>query len=365
MNIDRRPGRRIQGIAALLAGLVGLAVGIGIGARWAAAGVVTWQTVVSLVGLVAGLVLTVIGIHHLTEGLSRVARFFSVTALGLITIVLVWTLTPAVIATNVPPTAASTMAIDLGVSGDGVRFTTDDGLRLWGWYVPPTGGKVVILRHGAGSTADAVAPQARVLVEHGYGVLMTDARGHGRSEGTAMDFGWHGDSDLDAALDYLIEQPEVDEDRIAVLGLSMGGEEAIGAIGSDDRIAAVVAEGATARTDVDKKWLIEAYGWRGRVQVGLEWLQYGFTGLLAGSDKPISLAAAAAVAAPRPILMITGGQRPDEGQAAAHVKERAGGNVSVWTVPGAGHTRGLAVSPEEWEQTVIGFLDQALTSLSG
>jgi pimeloyl-ACP methyl ester carboxylesterase len=32
-----------------------------------------------------------------------------------------------------------------------------------------------------------------VLAEHGYGVLLFDARGHGLSEGTAMDFGWYGD----------------------------------------------------------------------------------------------------------------------------------------------------------------------------
>jgi pimeloyl-ACP methyl ester carboxylesterase len=233
---------------------------------------------------------------------------------------------------------------------------------LWGWYVPPPEGKVVILRHGSGSTASAVVPHARMLVDHGYGVLLADARGHGQSEGTAMDFGWHGDADTAAAVDFLVGQPEVDVDRIAVLGMSMGGEEAIGAAGSDERIAAVVAEGATARTDRDKTWLIDAYGWRGRVQVGLEWLQYGFTELLSGSERPISLAEAAADASPRPILMITGGAVPDEGQAAAHVRETAGDNVSVWTVPGAGHIQGLAVSPEEWEQMVVGFLDQALTA---
>jgi pimeloyl-ACP methyl ester carboxylesterase len=220
----------------------------------------------------------------------------------------------------------------------------------------------VILRHGSGSDAYSVQSQARVLVDHGYGILMTDARGHGRSDGTAMDFGWHGDADTTAALDFLVGLPEVDENRIAVVGMSMGGEEAIGAAGSDERIAAVVAEGATARTDQDKNWLIDAYGWRGRVQVGLEWLQYGLTELLSGSERPISLAEAAADASPRPILMITGGAVPDEALAAAHVRAVAGDNVSVWTVPGAGHTQGLAVSQKDWEQMVIGFLDQALTA---
>jgi pimeloyl-ACP methyl ester carboxylesterase len=361
MRVEDGPGRLLLGLGSLLAGLVGIVVGIGVGVRWVAADVITAKTILALGALLAGLILTVLGIRWLTRGLRPTTRFFSASLIALASIVFIWTFSPAVIATNVPPSPESTEPIDLGADGRGVRFTTADGVTLWGWYVPPPEGKVVILRHGAGSTASAVKSQARVLVEHGYGVLLTDARGHSRSEGTAMDFGWHGDADIAAAVDYLVGQTEVDANRIAVLGMSMGGEEAIGAAGSDERIAAVVAEGATARTDQDKTWLADVYGWRGRVQVGLERLQYRLTELVSGSERPISLAEAAAGASPRPILMITGGAMPDEGQAAAHVRETAGDNVSVWTVPGAGHIQGLTVAPEEWEQVVIGFLDQALT----
>lgn len=80
-----------------------------------------------------------------------------------------------------------------------------------------------------------------------------------------MDFGWHGEADIAAAIDFLTRQPSVDTDRIVVVGLSMGAEEAIGAIGVDSRIAAVVAEGASARTDEDKTWLVDVYLWRGQV----------------------------------------------------------------------------------------------------
>jgi pimeloyl-ACP methyl ester carboxylesterase len=359
VSVENRPSRRLQGGAALAAGIVGLLVGVGIGVRWLAAGVVTPESILALVALVVGVILMVLGIRLLTHGLRPFAGISAGALLILFSVVLVWILAPAVIATNVPPTRGFPTAIEVGGDGREARFTTADGVTLWGWYVPPPEGKVVILRHGAGSTASAVEPQARVLVEHGYGVLLTDARGHGRSEGTAMDFGWHGDADIAAAVDFLVGQTVVDVERIAVLGMSMGGEEAIGAAGSDERIAAVVAEGATARTDQDKTWLADVYGWRGRAQLGLEWLQYGLTELLSGSKRPISLAGAAAEASPTPILMITGGAVPDEGHAASHVQE-SGDNVSVWTVPDAGHTQGLAVSPEEWAQVVIGFLDEAL-----
>jgi pimeloyl-ACP methyl ester carboxylesterase len=219
---------------------------------------------------------------------------------------------------------------------------------------------MAVLRHGAGSTASAVLPQARVLVDNGYGVLLTDARGHGSSSGTGMDFGWHGDADIAAALDFLTTQPEVDPDRIVVVGLSMGGEEAIGAAAADGRIAAVVAEGASARTEADKAWLADVYGGRGWVQVRLEWVQYTLTDLLTAASKPVSLADAAAVASPKPILMITAGNVSDEAFAARHVQAAAGGNVSVWAVPGADHIGGLGVAPEEWEETVITFLDSAI-----
>ena len=58
-----------------------------------------------------------------------------------------------------------------------------------------------------GETAASVLPQAAVLVRHGFGVLLADARGHGFSAGEAMDFGWYGDRDISAALDYLLRGP--------------------------------------------------------------------------------------------------------------------------------------------------------------
>ena len=134
-----------------------------------------------------------------------------------------------------------------------------------------------------------------------------------------MDFGWYGDRDISAALDYLSTRPEVDMEKVAVVGMSMGGEEAIGAIGSDHRIAAVIAEGATARTDLDKGWLREVYGARGWIQLKLEWLQYAFTDLLTAAPKPPVLADAAQAAQPRPVLLIAGGDMPDEINAAEFI----------------------------------------------
>ena len=63
-----------------------------------------------------------------------------------------------------------------------------------------------------------------MLVEHGYGVLLFDRRGEGASEGAGNMFGWGGERDIFAAIDFLESRPDVDPDRIGGLGLSVGGE---------------------------------------------------------------------------------------------------------------------------------------------
>ena len=361
-EVATNTGRRRRGIGWAESGLAiaGLVIGVGIGVRGLGVGAGGWRVAAGLVALAAGIALAGLGMARLIAGLRPVWRVLGGVVYTIVLALIVWTLTPAVIATFVPPIVhGAATPQEFGMEAEEVVFTSEDGVDLWGWYVPSRNGSAVVLRHGSGSTATSVLPHARVLAGHGYGVLMTDARGHGNSSGRAMDFGWFGDLDIGAAVNFLVERSDVDPGRIAVVGLSMGGEEAIGAIGVDSRISAVVAEGASARTDADKTWLSDVYGWRGWVQQRLEWLQYSFTDMLTSAAKPKTLAGSAQVASPRQILLIIGGDVSYEVNAAAHIMAGAG-NVSAWTVPGAGHVQGLVVAPEDWERVVVGFLENAL-----
>jgi hypothetical protein len=92
----------------------------------------------------------------------------------------------------------------------------------------------------------------------------------------------------------------------------------------------------------------------------VEWLQTWFTDLLTEASVPTSLGDSVEAAAPRPVLLVTAGDVADERRSADHIRERAPSSVSVWTVPGAGHTGGLETAPAAWEDTVVGFLDGAL-----
>jgi len=353
-----RPDDRARGRAAVALGLPVLAVGIGF-LPFAVKGGAPLAAIAGPFSLVAGLVLTVGGTVVATRG-RKVGRRLAAGGCAVVATVLVaYVVGPAVAATNVPRPELGASPESVGLPYASVTLRTADGVDLAGWYVPSTNRAAVVLLHGAGATRSDVLDQAAVLGRHGFGVLLVDARGHGESGGRAMDFGWHGDADVAAATAWLAHRPDVDERRIGAVGMSMGGEEAIGATATDERIRAVVAEGATARSAADEAWLSDEFGVRGLVQEQIEALQDRVTDVLTSATVPIS-ARAAVEASDARYLLVAAGEVADEGHAAAYVRAGAPHRVATWTVPGAAHTDGLATDPAEWEARVVGFLNDAL-----
>lgn len=297
---------------------VGLAFGIGVGLPWLVKAGFSGRTVLGIVALAIGvtaLVTTGVLIVRSTRGWARLALLPWLVALGVGT----FSLAIAFASTVVPPTPAPGTLASLPGARE-VTMTTADGVTLSGAYVPGSNRAAVIIRHGAGSERSSTQEHAAVLSEEGYAVLLVDARGHGRSAGRAMDFGWNGESDTSAAVDFLATQRDVDPGRIAVLGLSMGGEEAIGAAGVDPRVRAVVAEGATGRTAADKTWLSEDYGLAGVVQEQWDRLTYGLVALVATAPQPASLQESVAATGAQ-VLVIAGGEVPDEVRVARRLKQ--------------------------------------------
>ena len=139
-------------------------------------------------------------------------------------------------------------ANQLGVAYQDVSFETSDGLTLKGWYVPSRNGAAVI------SFPGRKGPQkpARMLARHGYGVLVFDRRGEGESEGEPNAFGWGGDLDIKAAVEFLRHRADVDGGRIGGIGLSVGGEMMLEAAAETDALKAVVSEGAGFRSFSDE-----------------------------------------------------------------------------------------------------------------
>lgn len=356
---------RARGVAraglSFTVGCAAIAVGVGIGLPHLMKAGWHGLTVAGLLAAGAGLVLAGVGGMGLVRRSRHWARVFVVPGLLVAAAVSLLTLGQAVAATNVPRTSVGASSpASSGLTFRDVEFRTSDDVTLSGWYVPSRNGAAVVLLHGAGSTRASVLDHAVVLARHGYGVVLFDARGHGRSGGRAMDFGWYGDEDVAAAVTFLEAQADVVGGRIAAVGMSMGGEEAIGATAADRRLRAVVAEGATGRVAGDKGWLSEELGWRGALQEGLDWLTYALVDLFTAADRPVRLRDAVAAAAPRPVLLVTAGSVPDEAKAAKYIQEGSPTSVGVWNVAGTGHTAGLDTHPREWESRVATFLAAAL-----
>jgi dienelactone hydrolase len=266
---------------------------------------------------------------------------------------------PAVLAVSLthPPSrhVGDERPIDLGLHAVDTELRTDDGARLAAWYVPSETGAAVVLLHGSGGSRSRVLEHAAALAGRGYGVLIPDARGHGDSDGESNRLGWFGDTDVRAAVDYLANRSDVDDGRIAAVGLSMGGEEAIGAAGADSRIRAVVAEGATGRVRADESW--RHHGAAERV---FTWVTEELTDLLSAASPPTPLADAIATT-DAPVLLIAGGDVGSEVSAAAHLADLSPETVSVWVASGAGHTEALALDPTTWTNRVDRFLTEALS----
>lgn len=274
--------------------------------------------------------------------------------------VLPWSV--AVYATVPPRPGADERAPTVdGERPDPVRFDTPGAVRLAGWYLEGTGDATVVLLPGSSATTHDVVPQAAELHRAGFSVLAYDARGHGRSGGRAMELGWDAELDVAAAVTYLIDERDSDPDRIGVMGLSLGGEVAIGAAAADGRIAAVVAEGATGRSAADHEWLPDDYGFRGEVQLAVDRFTYWLVDLLSPVDgPPAPMRDAVQNLDGRPLLMVAAGRRPDEGSTADRLHEAAPADIDVWHVAGADHTGSLRTDPAGWRRVVVGFLRDEL-----
>ncbi len=92
---------------------------------------------------------------------------------------------------------------------------------------------------------------ARTLCVAGFAVLRFDFFGSGNSDGTFEDMTVETEiADARAALDWLSEQPGIDADRFAVVGLSLGGAVTAFVAAQDERVQAAVFWNAVALPDL-------------------------------------------------------------------------------------------------------------------
>jgi uncharacterized protein len=142
----------------------------------------------------------------------------------------------------VPPATA------VSPGGRDVALETEDGIRLGAWYFPVPGGTAVLVCNGNAGDRSMRADLAAALNRHGLSVLLFDYRGYGGNPGRPSEDGLA--ADARAAQAWLAGQPDVDPNRIAYFGESLGAAVAIGLAVQRPPAALVLRSPFTSLADV-------------------------------------------------------------------------------------------------------------------
>ncbi|NJE46979.1 alpha/beta fold hydrolase [Thermococcus sp. GR7] len=246
---------------------------------------------------------------------------------------------------------------DLGFEYEDVEFTTEDGLKLSGWWIDNGSEKTVIPLHGyTRSRWDDVymKPVIEFLLGEGYNVLAFDFRAHGRSEGKYTTVGDRELLDVKAAIGWLKENHPERAGKIALVGFSMGAIVTIRSLAEIEEVCCGVAD--SPPMDLDKT------GARGlRYFANLpEWLYIfvkPFTKLFSGGREFHPLKYSDRIR--KPLLLIAGEKDPlvmvDEVREFYERNRKINPDVELW-VTDAPHVRTLKFHPEDWKAKVEEFL---------
>ena len=351
---------QVRGWTAIFAGALAIVGGVTDGVRHIAVDRIGGDDISAVLAALAGTVLVVLGVATVWRTRSRsgsrrrrlarrVAGGVAVLALAVLVVL------PTGIAILATHKARSPVeAVALGRPYRQVELITSDGFRLHAWYVPSRNRAAIIAFPGRSQPV----PHAKLLIRHGYGVLLLDRGGEGASEGDYNAFGWTGERDLRAALTFLRRQPDVDPARIGGLGLSVGGELLLQTAAHTQALRAVVSEGAGQRSLAEH---LDNPG-VGRVQ---RWVtpmlaQTAAVAVLSNGGPPESLVDLMPRITPRRVLLIEAlNGNPDEILNEVYA-ERGGPSTELWKIGAGGHTGALAAAPAAYERRVVGFLDRAL-----
>lgn len=142
-----------------------------------------------------------------------------------------------------------------GIPYEPVAFTSRDGIKLSGWFLPAHDPKTraadarnakgtVIHFHGNSLNMTSYWTLVGWLPERGFNVFVFDYRGYGESDNRRpTQRGCFDDSQ--AALDYVRARPDVDASKLLLFGQSLGGNHAIAIVGAGNRegVRAIAVDG--------------------------------------------------------------------------------------------------------------------------
>lgn len=148
-----------------------------------------------------------------------------------------------------PRVVAHTRPEALDLAALSVDIPGPNSKTLFAWFVPVPGvpkTPAILVMHGWGANASMMLPLVAPLLGAGWAVLLLDARCHGASGDDDFTSLPRFAQDIEAGLDWLARQAQVDADRLAVIGHSVGAGAALLSATRRDDIRAVVSISAFA-----------------------------------------------------------------------------------------------------------------------
>ncbi len=243
---------------------------------------------------------------------------------------------------------------DFGHQWEAITINASAGGKFRAYFVAGTNGATIIIppahRGGLNNRLD----EADVLIRHGYSVLGFESRRC--ADMGSLSLGYKEVSEVGDALQYLQSRPDVDPDKIGILGFSSAGATSIMAAAQYPEIKAVVAEGGYA----DMGGLVEGDAKlrypETLMRISIRLTYRAITGTNIEKLSPLDVIHNIY---PRPILLIYGTKEPSL-SGAYDQQEAAGDNADLWVVVGADHGGYFPTEPEEYERRVIEFFNRAL-----
>jgi hypothetical protein len=243
-----------------------------------------------------------------------------------------------------------------------VEISAFDGTVLRAWELRPAhaNGKAVILFHGLSDNRIGMIGYAEMLVNHGFTVLLPDARAHGASGGELATYGlWEAD-DIHRWLDWL--QQNEHPNCVFGLGESMGAAQLLQSLKNHYGFCAVVAESPFSdfrEIAYDRVGQFFHTGpWLGRsllrpvVEAAFLRAHWKY-GLPLENVSPQQALARTGV----PVLLIHGQQ--DSNIPVRHSRAIAAHNLRVvlWEVPGADHCGAISTAHAVFEHRLLEWYD--------
>lgn len=254
-----------------------------------------------------------------------------------------------------------TVLAELQLAPASFEVVARDGTRLAGLHLPARNGATILMTTGFGGGRVYELPAAKMLHDHGFGILLVDFRGRGHSGGDWLTLGRDDVEDLSAVLDFAIANLQVDPEHIGALGPSYGGAMAILLAAADERVKAVVAD---SPYDVIDATTMGAFIDQ---PAPIPWLVVTLLEFRLGVDLDrVAPLARIADISPRAVFILDAGSdsviAPGSGE---RLHAAAGEPKRLWHEPGLEHTAFRFEMPAVFETNVVAFFEQHLLSSGG